>query len=60
MFVGAKMLASDVVEIPIAISLSVVLCLVGGAVAASLLFPRRGRSEDDHDADTHRRASVKH
>ena len=50
-FVGAKMLLSDVFKIPIAISLSVVLGLVGCAVAASLLFPRRRSRQrsDPHD-----------
>jgi len=59
-FVGSKMLLSDVVEIPIAISLSIVLFLVAGAIAASLLFPRRERRSSDHDVSAPRRAQFKH
>ena len=59
-FVGSKMLLSDVVKIPIAISLSVVLFLVAGAIAASLLFPRRQRDSSDHDVNAPGRAQFKH
>ncbi len=47
-FVGTKMLLSDVFKIPIAVSLSVVLGLVACTVAASLLLPRRSRPRSDH------------
>lgn len=40
-FVGAKMLLVEVVKLPIALSLGVIIALVGGAIGASLLFPRR-------------------
>jgi hypothetical protein len=59
-FVGAKMLLSDVIEIPIAISLSVVVLLVGSAVAASLLYPRSASRESDHDIDVRGKAQLKH
>jgi tellurite resistance protein TerC len=48
-FVGTKMLLSDVVTIPIGVSLGVVLGLVGCAVAASLLFPRRSKRGSQGD-----------
>jgi tellurite resistance protein TerC len=38
-FVGAKMVASDVFEVPVLVSLAVVAALLGGAVAGSLLWP---------------------
>jgi tellurite resistance protein TerC len=39
-FVGVKMLVTDVYKIPIAVSLAVVVCLIGGAIVASLLRSR--------------------
>ena len=39
-FVGAKMVAGRLVEIPIVVSLGVVAALLGGAIAASLLWRR--------------------
>jgi tellurite resistance protein TerC len=39
-FVGAKMLASDVYKVPVGLSLGVIATLLGGAVAASLLWPK--------------------
>ena len=59
-FVGTKMLLSDVFKVPIGVSLSVVLLLVGSAVAASLMFPHRESRESDHDIDVERRAQLKH
>jgi tellurite resistance protein TerC len=59
-FVGAKMLLSDVVKIPIVLSLSVVVLLVGGAIAASLMLPRRESRRSDHDIDAHGGAQLKH
>ena len=38
-FVGAKMLMSFKLHVPIGLSLSVIAVVLGGAVAASLLFP---------------------
>ena len=40
-FVGAKMLLGSVYEIPIQISLLIIAAVLGLAVAASLIFPRR-------------------
>lgn len=40
-FVGAKMLAMSVVQIPPLVSLIVILIVLGGTIAASLLFPAR-------------------
>lgn len=54
-FVGVKMLIADVYKIPIAISLAVVVCLIGGAVVASLLRARflaaLGPLPVNHNAD---------
>ncbi|MDR7522541.1 MAG: TerC family protein [Armatimonadota bacterium] len=38
-FVGAKMVASDIYRVPIGVSLAVVAALIGGAVVVSLLMP---------------------
>jgi len=38
-FVGAKMLLAEVVHVPIALSLGVIVVVLGAAVAASLLLP---------------------
>lgn len=40
-FVGVKMLVSDLYPVPIAVSLGVVGAVLGVSVAASLLFPRK-------------------
>jgi tellurite resistance protein TerC len=40
-FIGAKLLAADIVEIPIGVSLAVVGALLAASVAASLLLPHR-------------------
>lgn len=42
-FIGAKMLLTGVLKVPIGVSLGVVGALVGGSIAASLLFPPGGR-----------------
>jgi tellurite resistance protein TerC len=39
-FVGLKMLASDVLSVPIGVSLGAIAMLIGGSVVASLLRPR--------------------
>jgi tellurite resistance protein TerC len=41
-FVGLKMLSTDVFKVPVAWSLGVIAVLVGGSIATSLLWPRRG------------------
>ncbi len=40
-FVGLKMLVANVFKVPVAWSLAIIGLLVGGSVAASLLWPRR-------------------
>jgi tellurite resistance protein TerC len=40
-FVGAKMLIEDVYEVPVQISLAVIVCLLAGSVVASLLVKPR-------------------
>jgi len=40
-FVGVKMLASNVYEIPIGLSLAIIAVVLGASVGASLLFPKR-------------------
>ena len=42
-FVGVKMLISGVVLVPVAVSLSIIVVLIGGSVAASLMFPPHGK-----------------
>jgi len=44
LFIGTKMLASFAIEIPVAASLLVILAILGGAVAASLLLTSPGTS----------------
>ena len=43
-FVGGKMLVADWYQVPITVSLTVIVGLLGGAVLASLLIPKLGRS----------------
>jgi tellurite resistance protein TerC len=40
LFVGARMLASSIIEIPTALSLAVIITILSGAVVLSLRFPR--------------------
>ncbi|BDU78392.1 TerC family protein [Mesoterricola sediminis] len=40
-FVGLKMLAADLVKVPVAASLGIIVLLVGGSIAASLVWPAR-------------------
>jgi tellurite resistance protein TerC len=40
-FVGVKMLLADLYKVPIGLSLGVIAMVLAGAVAASLLFPKR-------------------
>ncbi len=57
-FVGAKMLLSDVYHVPIGISLGVIAVLLATSIVASLLFPKAAAEHDplahdgprDHDA----------
>ena len=46
-FVGAKMLISDIVHVPIGISLGVVAGLLAGSIGASLLFPEKRPGAED-------------
>jgi tellurite resistance protein TerC len=41
-FVGVKMVLSDLYKIPIGISLGVVGLIIAGSIAASLIWPRKG------------------
>lgn len=43
-FVGAKMLAMSFVQIPPLVSLTVILVVLAGTIAASLLFPAKART----------------
>jgi len=43
MFFGARLLLSDVIEVPIALSLGVIAAAIGLSIAASVLWPPRGR-----------------
>ena len=49
-FVGAKMLASDLLTIPVGISLGVVGLLIGASIVASLRFPKAAGAHDPLDA----------
>ncbi|MDQ7857285.1 MAG: TerC family protein [Armatimonadota bacterium] len=49
-FVGVKMLASDVVSVPIGLSLAVVVALIGGSVVASLVWPSERSPETSPEA----------
>ena len=46
-FIGLKMLLQDIIHIPIIISLDVVVLILGGAVAASLLKRKRQRKTEE-------------
>ncbi len=50
MFVGAKMLASAFYHVPTALSLGVIVAILGGAVIVSLRFPRADVPEADDSA----------
>lgn len=45
-FVGTKMLLLDIYKVPIGLSLGVIALVLGGAVAASLLFPKEAEAHD--------------
>ncbi|MBI2212737.1 MAG: TerC family protein [Acidobacteria bacterium] len=44
-FVGTKMLIVEVIKIPIAISLVVVMLLLAGSIAASFIWPKKGEGD---------------
>jgi tellurite resistance protein TerC len=50
-FVGAKMLLTDIYKVPIGLSLAVIAVVLGASVGASLLFPRAAAAHDpvEHD-----------
>jgi tellurite resistance protein TerC len=50
-FVGAKMLLTDVYKVPVGLSLGVIALVLSTAVVASLLFPKAARTHDpvEHD-----------
>ncbi|MFL5384922.1 MAG: TerC family protein [Longimicrobiaceae bacterium] len=48
-FVGAKMMLADVYKMPILLSLGVIVALIGGSIALSLLRPPRGGDGGDVD-----------
>ena len=50
-FVGAKMLLAEVYKIPVGVSLGVIALILGGSVAASLMFPKALSEHDrvEHD-----------
>ena len=45
-FVGAKMLLTDLYKVPVGLALGVVALVLGAAVVASLLFPQRAETRD--------------
>jgi tellurite resistance protein TerC len=45
-FVGTKMLLTDVYHIPVGLALGVVAVVLGASVVASLLFPQRAAAHD--------------
>ena len=50
-FVGAKMLLTDIYKIPVSLSLVVIALLLAASIAASLLFPKTAEAHDpvQHD-----------
>ncbi len=50
-FIGLKMLIKDVIHIPIIVSLDVVVLILGGAVAASLLKRKRERERSKREQE---------
>ena len=46
MFVGGKMVASDLVHIPVWVSLAVIALVIGGSIWASLKWPLREHAEE--------------
>jgi tellurite resistance protein TerC len=46
-FVGAKMLLTDIYKIPIGLSLAVITVVLGAAVGASWFWPRHGEQAED-------------
>jgi tellurite resistance protein TerC len=48
-FVGLKMLASDLYQVPIAVSLGVIVLVLGGSMAASWLWPRMLPNREEHE-----------
>ena len=53
-FIGAKMLLSPVLHLPVAVSLAVIVLVVGGAVGASRWRDRRDRSRPPADESRER------
>jgi tellurite resistance protein TerC len=51
-FVGAKMALADIYHVPVAASLGVIVLVIGGAIAASLLIPLKLASEPHGPART--------
>lgn len=49
-FVGTKMLAADLVKVPVLVSLAVIAALIGGSIAFSLLRPPARDEPDDRDS----------
>jgi tellurite resistance protein TerC len=45
-FVGVKMLLSDIVHIPVVISLGAIVAILGAGVAASIVGDRRARRRE--------------
>jgi tellurite resistance protein TerC len=52
-FVGAKMLLTDVYKVPIGLALGVVALVLGASVVASWLFPQRAAAHDPVIHDPH-------
>ena len=60
-FIGVKMLISPFVHLPIALSLAVIIAVVGGAVAASLWRDRgRARRRPPHTSEPPSRCANEH
>jgi tellurite resistance protein TerC len=49
-FVGAKLAASEIYHVPVAISLAVIAVLIGGSIVASVAFPAASRRSPRHIA----------
>jgi tellurite resistance protein TerC len=60
MFVGAKMLLADIYHVPTGISLAVIITILGGAVALSLLMPRDSAAPAEEPHASAARAGKSH
>ena len=59
-FVGVKMLLSDVFEMPVLISLGVVLTILAGSVILSIVLPKKESAEEPASANSSESVEENH